>query len=254
MKKKTLFFSAPLHNGMVESGFFCSCIDLDRRLRDLDIPLSFYFNQGESLVQRSRNNIANTFLNSVCSETGEPWTHLVMMDNDMGFEAWQVEEMLALADDDHWIIGGSAPVKAINWRKVHDAAKAGASIDEIKSAGSRMVVNKLDDWEDDGSSLIPVKYCGTGFILIDRRALQVFAENYPELWYKPDYKIGSPEFDNQDEVVAFFDCMICPESKRYLSEDFTFCHRMKEVGVWTYLCREAIVSHVGKYEFRPHQI
>jgi len=252
---KTLFFASPLHDGRVESAYFCAAIDLDRGMRAHNIPVQFYFHSGESLITRARNNICKVFLESRCGETGEPWTHLVMMDSDMQFTSDQIARVLGMADAKHQVIAGLAPVKAINWEAVRKDAVAGFTAKDLESAGSRMVVNPLPghDYSRNDDALVPVKYCGTGFILIAREALLAFQNAYPELAYLPDYKIGEPALDDAEDptVTAFFDTMICPDEKRYLSEDFYFCNKMKAIGIQPYVCRDVLVGHIGKYTYKP---
>lgn len=253
--KKTIFIAAPAHDGRVETSFLCGCIDTDRRLKAAGIHAQFYFNSGESLVQRARNNICKVFLNSICAETGEPFTHLLQIDTDLGFNAYHVERILEMADYEHHVIAGIAPIKTINWEAVREAAANGAPTDQIAALGSRNVLNAMSGYDyHTNESLVPVKYCGTGFLLTSRECLLDYAEKYPELKYAPDYKIGDPAFDStpDPDVTAFFDVMICPEERRYLSEDYTFCKRARAIGYEIYVCRDCLMPHVGKYAYPPH--
>jgi hypothetical protein len=36
--------------------------------------------------------------------------------------------------------------------------------------------------------------------------------------------------DTPHDYAVLFDCMICPETRRYLSEDFAFCARWRALG------------------------
>lgn len=254
---RSLFLASPAHDGRVDTAFLCASIDTDRLFRSLGIPLRFYFNLGESLVQRARNNIAKVFLQSVCTETGQPYTHLLMIDTDLGFRAKHVQHVMELCDDEHPIVAGMAPLKTIDWSAVGVAARMGASDDDLRWAGSRNVVNALDgyDYATDEGPLLPVKYAGTGFMCIRRDALVRFVEAYPELAYLPDYTIGSPEFDLAADrrVTAFFDTIICPDEQRYLSEDYTFCKRARAIGLNIYVARNVLLEHIGKYSYQPNR-
>ena len=55
----------------------------------------------------------------------------------------------------------------------------------------------------------------TGFMVIKRSVFEKMIEAYPELNYVSDSDY-SPE--NKGLHYRFFDCMVDPESKRYLSE------------------------------------
>ena len=47
-----------------------------------------------------------------------------------------------------------------------------------------------------------------------------------------------------------FDCMIDPVSKRYLSEDFTFCHRWREMGGKIHVDINCDLTHTGTYDWK----
>ena len=47
----------------------------------------------------------------------------------------------------------------------------------------------------------------------------------------------------------YFQALICPDSKRYLSEDYMFCQWMSKIGVETWLCPWMKMVHVGSYHF-----
>jgi hypothetical protein len=253
---KSLYIGVPSHDHKVEVSFFCGAINVERALFAKEkTPIQWSFNSGESLVQRCRNNIAHTFLHTKCAETKDYFSHLLMIDTDMDFEAWQVKALLDACNDQHPIVAGMAPKKYINWSRVHKAVKNGAKPNDLASHASVNVVNKLDDFdystEDD---VVPVKYAGTGMMCITRKALLDFAAAYPELKYNPDYTIGDSAFDKNTNagVTAFFDCIICPEEGRYLSEDYTFCKRARAIGLETYVHRKVIVGHIGKINYQPN--
>ena len=47
-----------------------------------------------------------------------------------------------------------------------------------------------------------------------------------------------------------FDCIIDPESRRYLSEDYTFCRRWQDMGGDVWLDPRTALNHIGHYTFR----
>ena len=50
-------------------------------------------------------------------------------------------------------------------------------------------------------------------------------------------------------IHAFFDALIDPDSKRYLSEDYMFCQWARKIGIEIYLCPWMKLKHVGTYIF-----
>lgn len=251
MEIRSLFLGCPTHDGKVVAQFLCGCIDLERACWDAGVPLQFYFNSGESLVQRARNNVAQVFLGKRLDETNAPATHLLFMDSDLGFSAVDVVRLMDLCDAAHPVVAGLCPLKSIDWGNIAAAAAAGVPPPELAAQGSRNVVDLLDVFRRDGA-VVEVKHAGTGFMMIRREALLKFADAYPELAYTPDYKIGDPAFDDAEKITAFFDCFICPDSNRYLSEDYGFCARMRKIGVPIHVCPSVQASHIGVYAYPPN--
>ena len=167
---KSLFIGIPAHDGRVEVSFFCAGQNVFNATSARGIQSTWFFNSGESLVMRARNNIAQVFLNSTWGENSLPYTHLLMIDTDLGYTADHVLRLLELCDDAHPIVAGMAPLKTINWTAVGQAARSGASDDTLRWHGSRNVVNPVDghDYTANSSSLVPVKYAGTGMMMITR--------------------------------------------------------------------------------------
>lgn len=253
--KKTLYIGIPSHDHKVEVSFFIGAINVERTIFSNGTPIQWSFNSGESLVQRCRNNIAHTFLHSKCSETNDYFSHLLMIDTDMDFDANHVKMLLDSCDDDHPIVAGMAPKKFINWNAVKRAVEYGIPTNRLKEAASVNVVNKISGYNYESDDLIvPVEYAGTGIMCITRSALLKFAMSYPKLKYKPDYMVADPAFDKNtaNGVTAFFDCMICPKENRYLSEDYTFCKRAREIGLNTYVHKSVLLGHIGKINYAPN--
>ena len=81
----------------------------------------------------------------------------------------------------------------------------------------------------------------TGFMLIKRNVFNKMKIAYPHLKFTNDQHIGQPHetkfkgHDTSDWNYAFFDTMIDPDSKRYLSEDYAFCRLWQKID-GTVLC------------------
>jgi hypothetical protein len=70
---------------------------------------------------------------------------------------------------------------------------------------------------------------------------------YPETKSRTQYTYPPSESDNQYNL---FDCLIEPETKTYLSEDFAFCQRWRVIGGTVWLDTLSRLRHVGSYEFQ----
>ena len=49
--------------------------------------------------------------------------------------------------------------------------------------------------------------------------------------------------------MAYFDCVIEPKSKRYLSEDYMFCQWARNAGIKVWMCPWMRLNHTGSYQF-----
>ena len=84
----------------------------------------------------------------------------------------------------------------------------------------------------------------TGFMLIKRSVFEEMEQKFPELMCKNDHQ--NRDFD---DYCALFDCMIDPESRRYLSEDYAFCRRYQQCGGRIYADCYTTLGHVGNLPF-----
>jgi hypothetical protein len=203
----------------------------------------------ESLVQRARNYIADEFLRSDC-------THLLFIDADIAFNPRDVLGLLAvnLADPDKFnIVTGPYPKKTIAWEKVQKAAAAGKGDEdpfELEKYAADFVFNPVKKQSSfNMGDPMEVGEAGTGFMLIPRATFEKFKEAYPELSYKPDHA-RTDNFDGSRDIHAFFDCIIDPVSRRYLSEDYFFCKKSREADMHVWMCPWMQLQHIGQYIFK----
>ena len=248
LREYSLFIGAPMYGGNCSGMFTKSCTDLSMMCALNGIKLRYYFLFNESLVQRARNYVADEFMRSDC-------THLMFIDSDIGFNAKDVLSLLGIqvSDPTYDIITGPYPKKTIAWEKVAKAASLGYGKEnpfDLEQFTSDFVFNPESGQTSFSlNEPIKVKEAGTGFMLIPRTTFEKYAAAYPELSYKPDH-IRTDAFDGSREITAFFDCIIDPKTKRYLSEDYFFCHKAREIGMNVWMCPWMQISHVGSYIFK----
>ena len=96
-------------------------------------------------------------------------------------------------------------------------------------------------------NLVKLKDAGTGFMCIQKQVIQDLFDEHPEMKYVNDINVDQ-KFEPY--MYALFDTMIDPESRRYLSEDYTFCRLWQNMGGTIYLDPRTALSHVGHYTFR----
>jgi len=249
LQKQRLFIGTPMYGGSCAGLYTKSTNDLSMLCSSHKIPMKYYFLFNESLVQRARNYIVDEFLRSDC-------THLLFIDSDIGFDPRDALALLALQISDpekYDIVCGPYPKKTIAWEKVSVAAQQGVGKEnpfELEQYTSDFVFNPVADIRQFKlSDPVEVAEGGTGFMLITRDALERYRDTYPELSYKPDH-VRTDQFDGTREIHAFFDCVIDPESKRYLSEDYFFCKMARKAGLSVWMCPWMKINHVGSYIFK----
>lgn len=250
LKPYSIFVGTPMYGGNCSGLFTKSCNDLAMLCTQAGIKIRFYYLFNESLVQRARNYVVDEFLRSDCS-------HLMFIDSDIHFNAKDVLALLGLATHDpenYNIMTGPYPKKTIAWEKVAEAAKQGRADENpflLENYTSDFVFNPVKGMNRSFNlgDPIEVSEAGTGFMLIPREVLEKYSEAYPELSYKPDH-IRTDNFDGTREITAFFDCVIDPESRRYLSEDYFFCKMARKIGLKVWMCPWMKLNHIGTHIFK----
>jgi len=249
LRKYKLFVGTPMYGGQCAGLYTKSTNDLSMLCAKHDIPLRYYFLFNESLIQRARNYIVDEFMRSDC-------THLLFVDADIGFNPRDALALLAIQvsePEKYDIVCGPYPKKTIAWEKVSRAAAQGFDKESpfaLEQFTSDFVFNPVRGMKQFKlSEPVEVKEAGTGFMLITKEALLKYRDTYPEFSYKPDH-VRTDNFDGSREITAFFDCVIDPESKRYLSEDYFFCHKAREAGLSVWMCPWMQINHVGSYIFK----
>lgn len=246
LKKKKLFVATPMYGGQCHGFYTKAATDLTKACTKHGIPIDFYYLFNESLITRARNYCVDEFLRSDS-------THLLFIDSDIGFDFRDALTLLHLADSKNGmdIVTGPYPKKTIAWEKVSDAVKQGfADKDpsELQNFVGDYVFNPVAGKSFKVSEPVEIKEGGTGFMIITREALEKYAEAYPELRYKPDH-LRTEHFDGKNEITAFFDTVIDPETRRYLSEDYMFSQYARKIGLKIWMCPWMQLRHVGAYTF-----
>lgn len=243
LRKKSLFIATPMYGGQCGGGYTKSIADLMVLCTKYQVECKLFFMFNESLITRARNYLADEFLRS-------EMTHLMFIDSDITFNAQDVLVMLHLAEGDKDVLCGPYPKKAISWEKVKLAVDKGFADKDplaLENFTGDYVFNPVEGTTRiDMSAPTEVKEGGTGFMLINRETFRRFDEAFPERMYRPDH-VRTINFDGSREIMAYFDCVIDPDSKRYLSEDYMFCQYARKVGSKVWMLPWLELKHTGSY-------
>ena len=204
-------FMTPCYGGQITEVCFNSYLQWSVIATKNNIDFQIDTLSNESNVNRARNTCASKFL------SGDA-THLMFVDADIKFNPTDVVKLLTHDKD---IVGGIYPQKTLP---------------------PKMVVNTIDNGKREGN-LIEVGTIGTGFMLIKRTVFEKLI------------KEGATPYNDQMELINnnqydFFQCTIDSRG-RYLTEDWSFCRRWRQVGgeVWADL--DVALEHVGYFRFQP---
>jgi hypothetical protein len=187
-----------------------------RDLGDHGIKATLMMSGGDSLVTRGRHALCHQFLQT-------SGTHMLFWDADIEvIDPATVRHMLATGRE---VIGGAYPFRDGSGSVVCNA------LPESKTQGVYI--------DDHGA--MRVREVGTGFMLIERKALVRMMAAHNHLMYLADTVSfrGAP-------MWALFDVAI--EDRRYLSEDWLFCRRHGDVYVYA----PAEFRHYGMHGHSGH--
>lgn len=246
MSAPALLIGLPAYGGQVSVTFMESMLRFAETARQQGISIIMRVISQESLIPRGRNALVAEFLGR------KELTHLLFIDADMGFEPRAILRMLAFGKP---VTGVASPKKHIDWARVQAAAQGGMPTEKLAQAGLSFALSiGSEDSLPDGpipvtSGFVKVARCGTGVMLIERAVFERLAEKYPGLRYENDI----PGYDSaitRGNFWGFFDTLHHPVSRKYLSEDFAFCHRWTEGcsgEIWMDV--ESPITHVGSYAY-----
>ena len=250
LRNKHIFIATPCYGGQIGEPYFRSMLKFAMLCNKYNIKYTVSTLANESLIPRGRNTLVSFFMEN------KDATHLFFIDADIEFNA---EDLLRQVAYDKDIVVGAYPKKALNWNSIISAAR-NPDLDEtaesIEGHSTNYVVNFDFLKDEDGKpvpqiqiqdNLVKLKDAGTGFMCIKKECIQKMFDNYPDLKYNNDINVDQ-KFEKH--MYALFDCIIDPESRRYLSEDYTFCRYWQNLGGDVFLDPRTALNHVGHYTFR----
>jgi hypothetical protein len=228
-----LFFATPCHGGAVEIRHLNSVLNLQAACAAKGIGFHLEQLEDDRIIARARARLARRFL-----AHGEA-THLLFCDADIAFAP---ENAFRLLDSGKDLIAGVCPLKHYDWERVRAAVRADAP--DLQAAALNYVLRFLPDArqavEVSDEGFAQVAYVGTGFMMIRRETLQRVVAAHPELM---------AELDGEGPTAMVFEPTIEAGTGEYLSEDYAFCRRLRDLGgeVWADVAARFV--HVGPHAF-----
>jgi|LauGreSuBDMM15SN_2_FD.fasta_scaffold03619_2 hypothetical protein len=233
-KERSILVVTPAYGGLAYVGYISGLLNLERVCREKNIKIDYEFCYNESLIPRARNTLTDLFYNKT------DYTHLLFLDADIQFDG---EDIIKMLDYDKPLVGGVYPKKSINWEKITELVNKNneneLTCENIQAIVKDSVVILLEDptinLNDD---FIETKYAGTGILLIQRIVLDKMRESFPNDVYT---RGGNTDF------FRYFDTEL--KDGIYLSEDYWFCDRWRQLGGKVYLYTKFRCRHWGTYAY-----
>ncbi len=240
LRSMKVMFATPCYISAVSMNFVTSMYQLAYACSQTGMTTLLQM-RSESLITRARNRMVKVFLED------PSLTHLFWIDSDIAFKPEAVFRLL-LADRD--IAAGIYPLKVNNWPPQGLPTKL--TYPEYERNYTSYAFNPIGQGEEplepyiDGDGFIEVAEASTGFMVIKRDVFLRMMNHYPELNYVPDGR----EVDPMAHLYwLFFDCMVDPDSRRYLSEDYAFCRRWRDMGGKVYADLHSHLDHLGQHTY-----
>lgn len=230
-----LFVATPCYGCQLTTQFAASILQLHDVLMRVGVLAYFDFLGNESLIERARNLQTARFLQLT------QFTHMLFIDADIGFDPVAVLRLLQFNKD---VSSAVYAKKGINWTNIQNKARA-RDPENVRQAGLDFNIN-LRRIEAPTNGFVRVLDTATGFLLIKRRVIERMYEHYKEELFA----VNDVQPRDIKTYVALFACMIDPESKRFLSEDYAFCRRWQQIGGEIWVDTATRLSHLGTFIFR----
>lgn len=232
----SVFLSTPCYGGLCLEQYAESLIRLQRTCAINQIEMVLDTTENESLVPRARNLSIARFLYEHDKD------YFMFIDADIHFDP---ESVVRLIKSGHDIAVAAYPKKAVMWDQSAECINKGDNRDPSRTSAS-LVLNFKYQNTPLIKGFAEVLDGPTGFMLIKREVIQKMYDYYaPTLSCVNDHQNRG----TLTNYVAIFDCMIDPESKRYLSEDYAFCRRWQLMGGKIHADCGTTLGHIGNLRF-----
>lgn len=235
-----VMIATPCYGGLLYSDFVMSLFSATKSLEGFGVRYNLRMISGESLITRARNHLVSYFMASEC-------THLIFIDADVVFPS---ESIIKLIAANKGVVCGAYPIKTLPEVNTQTGEKKNRY---VVNTEEKITINELSD----DHKLFTVLDTGTGFMMIKKEVIRIMQKEYPNLKYTSDYDrklLTSPvpsEGDPlRDNLYSLFDTMHDEgNNNAYLSEDYAFCKRWRDLGGKIWIDPDISLNHIGKHTF-----
>jgi hypothetical protein len=247
MADSRLMIATPCYGGMITTAYFQSMLKTVDFLNRSGIAYEIFTKANESLITRARNAFVAEFMGR------KEFSHLLFIDADIGFEPELIGKMLNFNKP---VTAAAYPTKGINWERVRKLAARAKDGQHLRDLSMHYTVNFVDADDkpyrvklsiEDGFIKVPL--VSTGFLMIRREVFETMRALLPDTSFVNDIP-GHDSPHARSNFHTFFDTLVHPKSRRYLSEDYAFCYKwVVQCNGEIYLNVEHRLTHYGTYPF-----
>lgn len=163
-------------------------------------------------------------------------SHILFVDDDMGFDSALISEMYDLNEA---VVGTIYPKRRIDLRKLH---AAGDLPYEKAYARALEFIGEIGSPHERRGDFVSVQSCGTGIMLISRGCIDKMIAEMPQILDAKRFK-RMPFGNRFKQFITPFDKIKGDDFE--LSEDFSFCKRWKECGGRIWASTNRNIRHAG---------
>jgi hypothetical protein len=271
LKNIKLMVCTPSIDSKCSIHYFASCMSLRGQCEKLGYPVEFEFESSNSIIIKARNNLVKRFMESELN-----FTHLLMVDSDVSFQARDIIKLIVLNKD---VIGGAVSKKDIKWQTIKNFIQKNPDIETENMPYFGCSGNYVPFEDKDGNKYVigsgpsafqeltlnvPVRAAtvGTALMLIKRSVFEKMEKTYPKLKYtevahkqqlhqSPD---NEETLDERNEQATHDQCFSYFETERtkenfLMGEDVSFCQRVNDMGMEVWVWPWMTTAHYGDHEF-----
>jgi hypothetical protein len=230
-----LFVAVPCYGCKLSARFAMSLINFEGFCLRKGIQMTLDLLGNESLITRGRCILAERALKSKA-------THLLFLDADIGFEVHTILRLVAFDAD---VCCGIYARKGLDFNAI--VKSEDTSVAALMDAGLGFNINFPPGKSDHSvtNGFVEVYDAATGCMLIKRQTLETLKSIYSESHLVKN-DIPSSR-DVVPEYVALFETEICPDTRRFLSEDYAFCRKVQKANMSVWVDITAPLSHTGTF-------
>lgn len=233
--KPSIFVGTPTMGGL-KSSYFLSAIRLMNKCQATGTQVGFAPHEGNSLIQAARNTLMREFIKS-----GK--THMLMIDDDIGFDP---EDVFRMLNSGHDFCAGAVPLRQINFDAINHVVEKLGMKNRLERFATKFNVNIcLDGVPTDIVTIkadtgeMEVAFAGTAFLMVTRNAVDQMIEKCSK-----DMLRSYLDPINNQATYDFFAPMI-DENGTLNGEDVSFCKRWRSTGGKIHCWPHMKFSHTG---------